>query len=340
MQQALEKLEQEIKAVKRAGRLAKGVLEEGLEARSEAKELHAKFSVLFEALGHLSQALDTHYASLEDDVELEQVLINLKRMKSKTATPLASLESANSAKEVLEALASLEQGVLDLEGVLTSLKAHPSLNAPTSPKAPTKGMAKKYCPQSKEELKKLVADESVHLGEIDISQITDLSFVFSHATGGGGGGYAPAFERQNFEGLETWDTSHVTNMRGMFYRAILFNHDISSWNVSRVRDMGLMFCKCGLFNQPLNSWNVSNVELMEYMFRNCTDFNQPLNNWNVSKVKAMTIMFRGCENFNQDLSDWDVSSVQCGLDNMLEGCGALKYKPTWYNGNIPRDFLR
>ncbi|BDQ29598.1 hypothetical protein ASB7_14350 [Helicobacter ailurogastricus] len=192
MQQALEKLEQEIKSVKRAGRLAKGVLEEGSSVKEEAQELHAKFSSLVEALSHLNQALDTHYASLEDDIELEQVLISLKRVKSKTATPLASLESASSAKEVLEALASLEQGVLDLEGVLTSLKAHPSLNAPTSPKAPTKGMAKKYCPQSKEELKALVADESVHLGEIDISKITDLSFVFSHATGGGGGGVRPS----------------------------------------------------------------------------------------------------------------------------------------------------
>ncbi|CCF79677.1 Chitinase [Helicobacter bizzozeronii CCUG 35545] len=66
-----------------------------------------------------------------------------------------------------------------------ALKEHPALSAPTTTKATPK-MAKKYHPQSKEELKKLVADESVHLGEIDISKITDLSYVFSHATGGGG----------------------------------------------------------------------------------------------------------------------------------------------------------
>ncbi|GLH57625.1 BspA family leucine-rich repeat surface protein [Helicobacter ailurogastricus] len=317
MQQALEKLEQEIKAVKRAGRLAKGVLEEGLEARSEAKELHAKFSALTEALAHLNQALDTHYASLEDDdTQLEQALISLKRIKSKMATPLASLESASSAKEVLEALTSLEQGVLDLEGVLASLKEHPTLSTPTSPKATPK-MAKKYCPQSKEELKALVADESVHLGEIDISQITDLSFVFSHATGGGG--YAPAFTRKNFEGLENWDTSHVTNMRGMFYNAINFNHKISQWDVSKVKDMSHMFQFCENFNKSLDDWDVSNVENMAEMFCECESFNQPFQNWDVSKVKNMRRMFLGCWQFNQPLERWAISSVE-DMEEMFKGC--------------------
>ncbi|WP_120948388.1 hypothetical protein [Helicobacter mehlei] len=186
MQEVLEKLEQEVKSAKRAGRLARGMLEEGLDAGAEAKDLHAKFSALVGALTHLSQALENHYASLEDDTELEKVLILLKRLRAKINTPLASLEQVSTAKEVLDSLASLEKSVFDLEGVLMALKEHPALSAPTTTKATPK-MAKKYCPQSKEELKKLVADESVHLGEIDISQITDLSFVFSHTTGGGGG---------------------------------------------------------------------------------------------------------------------------------------------------------
>ncbi|WP_233710965.1 hypothetical protein [Helicobacter salomonis] len=185
MQATLEKLEQEIKTAKRACRLGKSVLEEGLEVKTEAQELHAKFSALTEALTHVSKALDEYYANLEDDVALEEVLILLKRVRARISTPLASLEQASTAKEALDSLASLEQSVLDVEGVLVTLKEHPVLNTPTSSKAAPK-MAKKYHPQSKEELKKLVADESVHLGEIDISQITDLSFVFSHYSGGGG----------------------------------------------------------------------------------------------------------------------------------------------------------
>ncbi|BEG57697.1 hypothetical protein NHP21005_13850 [Helicobacter sp. NHP21005] len=342
MQEALAKLEQEIKAVKRAGRLAKGVLEEGLEARSEAKELHAKFSVLFEALGHLSQALDTHYASLEDDdTQLEQALISLKRIKSKMATPLASLESASSAKEVLEALTSLEQGVLDLEGVLTSLKKDPQNSQNTPP--PTINIApktykRKYFPKNMEELKKLVKNENIHLGEIDIGPLENLSCLFY-----------PDYpkttcDRKNFEGIETWDVSNVKNMARMFHGCIYFNHDISNWDVSNVKcmhgmfedcenfnqaldkwdvsnveQMGHMFNGCKKFNQPLNSWDVSNVKEMACMFESCKKFNQPLNSWNTSKVEEITTMFEGCENFNGSLEGWDVSNVK-KMDHMFNGC--------------------
>ncbi|WP_233716008.1 DUF285 domain-containing protein [Helicobacter suis] len=50
--------------------------------------------------------------------------------------------------------------------------------------------------------------------------------------------------RENFEGLETWDVSHVINMYGIFANATCLNHDISNWNVSRVENMGEMFDDC------------------------------------------------------------------------------------------------
>ncbi|CCF79674.1 Conserved putative prolipoprotein [Helicobacter bizzozeronii CCUG 35545] len=152
----------------------------------------------------------------------------------------------------------------------------------------------------------MVADENVHLGEIDINKVTDLSFVFSHATSHGD--QAPAFMRKDFEGLENWDVSHVSNMEGMFYRAILFNHDISSWDVSKVEKMNGMFKKCAIFNQPLNSWNVSSVTDMEGMFYGCEDFNQPLDKW-------------------------DVSNAHHGLEGMFKGCASLKH-PAWYQGKL------
>ncbi|TSA86603.1 BspA family leucine-rich repeat surface protein [Helicobacter mehlei] len=317
MQEALAKLEQEIKTTKRACRLSKSVLEEGLDVQAEAQELHAKFSALAEALAHLNQALDTHYASLEDDTQLEQILISLKRVKSKTATPLASLESASSAKEVLEALASLEQGVLDLEGVLTGLKAHPSLNAPTSPKATPKAMAKKYCPQSKEELKALVADESVHLGEIDIGGLTDLSEVFQHS------------HRESYEGLETWDVSQVTNMEKMLDSCRNFNQPLNHWDVSKVTNMRGMFLGCDNFNQPLNDWNVSRVTNMEKMFFGCKAFNQPLNSWDVSNVRTMGSMFAHSFSFSQPLDNWNVSSTT-NTEYMFFGKNSLTRLPIWY----------
>ncbi|WP_104687226.1 BspA family leucine-rich repeat surface protein [Helicobacter felis] len=336
MQQVLEKLEQELKNVKRAMRLGKSALEEGLEVQQEAEELRASFSAFSEGLGGALKALREHYASLkEDDLELEKSLTKLKHAQAKIAASLSALEKPNSAQEVLEVLEGLQNSVTDLEGVLGAIASKPSQPTPQNFSTP-KG-AKKYVPQSKEELKKLVADESVHLGDIDISKITDLSWVFSCAKSHGN--KAPAFMRKNFEGLENWDVSHATNMQGMFYRAILFNHDISSWNVSRVETMEFMFAKCGIFNQPLNSWNVSRVAIMANMFCDCEDFNQPLDNWNVSRVRSMNWMFERCRNFNQDLGNWNVSSVQGDLYGVFEDCWSLNHHPRWYKGDLPNECL-
>lgn len=37
----------------------------------------------------------------------------------------------------------------------------------------------KYCPQTKEEFKELLENESIYLGDIDTSAITDMSFLFT-----------------------------------------------------------------------------------------------------------------------------------------------------------------
>ncbi|WP_274377888.1 BspA family leucine-rich repeat surface protein [Helicobacter ailurogastricus] len=71
------------------------------------------------------------------------------------------------------------------------------------------------------------------MGGIDISAIEDLNCVFSN-------GYKN-FERRNFDGLETWDVSHVKNMGRTFSRAICFDHDISAWDVSNVTNTVGMF---------------------------------------------------------------------------------------------------
>ncbi|HEG5033987.1 TPA: BspA family leucine-rich repeat surface protein, partial [Campylobacter coli] len=36
----------------------------------------------------------------------------------------------------------------------------------------------KYTPKTKEELQALVEDESIYLGDIDTSEITDMSYLF------------------------------------------------------------------------------------------------------------------------------------------------------------------
>ena len=119
----------------------------------------------------------------------------------------------------------------------------------------------KYSPKTKEELKALVKDESINLGDIDTSKITDMSELFQYS------------KRDNFSGIENWDVSNVTDMSAMFHGALSFNQDISKWDVSNVVWMGDMFNRAISFNQDIGKWNVSKVKNMKDMF-----YNSPLSN--------------------------------------------------------------
>ncbi|WP_086253431.1 DarT ssDNA thymidine ADP-ribosyltransferase family protein [Campylobacter sp. P091] len=165
----------------------------------------------------------------------------------------------------------------------------------------------RYYPKTKDELRSLVIAESVNLGDIDTSAITDMSELFYK------------IERKDFSGIESWDVSSVTDMRGMFAGVENFNQPLDSWDVSSVVNMGGMFAGCENFNQPLNNWNVSSVTNMCAMFAGCYNFNQPLDNWDVSSVTDMYEMFYNCENFNQPLNNWNVSSVT-DMSLMFDGC--------------------
>ena len=173
---------------------------------------------------------------------------------------------------------------------------------------------KKYKPTTKTELKKLVFTDGIKLYDVDTSLITDMSKLFYES------------KRKDFEGIEDWDVSNVTNMDMMFaymgynmlvrYSSIDFDQDLSNWNVSKVTSMNNMFAYRSNFDQPLDNWDVSNVEDMSFMFCGAKEFNQPLNSWNTSKVKNMRGMFQECEFFNQPLDKWDTSNVE-DMSNMF-----------------------
>ena len=158
----------------------------------------------------------------------------------------------------------------------------------------------KYAPETKEELKALVDDDAINLGDIDTSKITDMSELFSETN------------RDDFTGIETWDVSHVKDMSYMFSDST-FNHPIDSWDVSHVKDMGYMFANSS-FNKPIDSWDVSSVTSMVKMFADSV-YNQPLADWDVSNVTNMSCMFDGAI-FNQPIESWDVSSVK-DMDGMF-----------------------
>ena len=155
----------------------------------------------------------------------------------------------------------------------------------------------KYKPNKRDELKALVKDESINLKDIDISLITDMSFVFSDS------------ERKDFSGIEDWDMSKVTNTNYMFYNAKNFNHPLNKWDMSNVSSMKGMFYEAKSFNQPLDKWDTSNVTNMSDMFHKALSFNKPLESWNVSNVANMKNMFGETDVFNQPLDKWDTSNV-------------------------------
>lgn len=158
----------------------------------------------------------------------------------------------------------------------------------------------KYTPKTRDELKKLVQDESIYLGDIDTSNITDMSKLFM--------GWGST--RKDFSGIESWDTSNVVTMKYMFHSVKTFNCNINDWNVSKVVDMSFMFALADSFNQPLNKWDTSSVVSMYGMFFRAKSFNQPLDNWDASSVEFMTRMFERAESFNQNIDSWDVSSIR------------------------------
>lgn len=96
----------------------------------------------------------------------------------------------------------------------------------------------KYQPKNTLELEVLLSDESIYLGDIDTSLITDMSDLFAW----------------------TW--------RKDFSR-------ISNWNVSKIKDMSSMFCLCTDFNEPIGCWDVRKVENMDRMLEYCRSFKTP-----------------------------------------------------------------
>ena len=98
----------------------------------------------------------------------------------------------------------------------------------------------RYYPKTKDELKSLVRAESLNLGDIDISAITDMSWLFCES------------ERKDFSGIESWDVSSVANMSWMFAYCKNFNQPLNNWDVSSVTDMSNMFayCKINDENEP------------------------------------------------------------------------------------------
>jgi surface protein len=145
------------------------------------------------------------------------------------------------------------------------------------------------------------------------SQVTNMGGMFQQAT---------AFNQN----IDSWNTSQVTNMQSMFQQATAFNQNIGSWNTNQVTNMVGMFQQATAFNQNIGSWNTNQVTNMQSMFQQATAFNQNIGSWNTNQVTNMVGMFQQATVFNQNIGSWNTNQVT----NMVN----MFYLATAFNQNI------
>jgi len=119
-------------------------------------------------------------------------------------------------------------------------------------------------------------------------------------------------------GIENFDTSNVTNMRGMFFKSMILDNasdlaGISGWDTSKVTDMSSMFKQSDIGNFfDLSGWDTSNVINMSEMFSETYNmkYGPRFSNWDTSKVTDMSSMFYYSSQLKSiDFSGWNTSQV-------------------------------
>ena len=148
----------------------------------------------------------------------------------------------------------------------------------------------------------------VNLDNFNTSNVTDMRGMFNASSG--------------FKGvsLKSFNTSKVTDMSEMFNQ-VNWSHydlDLSHFDTSNVTDMSGMFDTTRVKSLNINNFDTSNVRDMSYMFRQYEDNAKTLdlNHFDTSKVTNMRDMFHSATVKELKISKFDTSNVK-DMSNMF-----------------------
>lgn len=136
---------------------------------------------------------------------------------------------------------------------------------------------------------KLLNEGVSNLNMIDVSNITDLSYIFSDYP------YLQDID------ISQWNVSNCKNFSHMFYNAISFNGDLSNWDVSNGKDFSYMFSKTKI-KFDISKWNMLKGKNFEGMLQDC--YALICNFKNMKQIKGVKYnnMFKG--SINVIKPDW------------------------------------
>lgn len=181
-----------------------------------------------------------------------------------------------------------------------------------------------YTPQTKEELqsilKELIEKDETDFNCIDVSNITDMSYLF----------YNDSIRIIKDFDVSDWDISNVTTTEGMFGHCYGFTgKGLENWNFSNVKDMNAMFYYCYKFDCDVSNWDVSKCENMCQLFMKCHVFKGVgLENWNMESVINVSWMFYDCKEVKFDPFIWKMNKMVFG-SNVFKNCKYIKKYPIW-----------
>ena len=111
-----------------------------------------------------------------------------------------------------------------------------------------------YTPKNKIELRSLIENNNIYLGDIDTSLITDMSMLFDKPNFSCFEGSYNEYENYNvridFSGIEKWNVSNVKYMTCMFKNAVNFDQDLNAWKINNEADIKDMFINSSLIENP------------------------------------------------------------------------------------------